>query len=105
VLNDRLAILRNSLPLKGIKLNEGSPAWSHVQGVLSRGDARIAPALASMSEVSLSAWRKAEEENGLDIPHYIEQKWDTAHKLPWDFIDSGNKEEKLCAELEKALGK
>jgi radical SAM superfamily enzyme YgiQ (UPF0313 family) len=38
-LSGRLAILRNTLPLKGIKLNEESPAWSRVQVSLSRGDA------------------------------------------------------------------
>jgi radical SAM superfamily enzyme YgiQ (UPF0313 family) len=102
-LNGRLAILRNSLPLKGIKVNEGSPTWSRVQGVLSRGDARLAPALASMAEVSLYGWRQAVEENHLDIDYYVNQRWDTAQKLPWAVIDSGMKEEKLCGEMEKAL--
>ena len=103
-LNGRLSILRNSLPLKGIKLNEESPAWSRVQGVLSRGDARLAPALAGMAEVSLSGWRQAVEENQLDIDYYVNQKWDTGQKLPWDVIDSGMKAERLCGELEKAVG-
>jgi radical SAM superfamily enzyme YgiQ (UPF0313 family) len=102
-LNNRLAILRNKLPLKGIKLNEESPAWSRIQGVLSRGDARVAPALAGMAEVSLSGWRKAAEEHHLDTDYYIDRRWDTGQKLPWAVIDSGMKEEKLCGELEKAL--
>ena len=41
-LERRLAILRSSLPLKGIKVNEESPAWSQVQGALARGDERLA---------------------------------------------------------------
>jgi radical SAM superfamily enzyme YgiQ (UPF0313 family) len=102
-LNDRLAILRNSLPLKGIKLNEESPAWSLVQGVLSRGDARLAPALAGMAEASLSGWRQAVDDTHLDIDYYL-GRWETGQKLPWAVIDSGMKEERLCGELEKAVG-
>jgi hypothetical protein len=91
------------LPLKGVKLNEESPAWSQIQGVLARGDDKLAPALASMEEVSLAAWRRAVEENHIDIDYYVHQKWDTNTELPWGFIDSGLNNERLCAEMEKAL--
>lgn len=102
-LNRRLSVLSSALPLKGIKLNEESPAWSHVQGVLARGDERLAPALADTEDVSLAGWRKAVETHQLDIDYYVNQKWDTTQKLPWDVIDSGMKLERLCEELEKAL--
>jgi radical SAM superfamily enzyme YgiQ (UPF0313 family) len=103
-LNRRLGILRSRLPLKGIKLNEESPAWSQIQGVLSRGDERLAGVLADMEEISLAGWRKTVETHGVDVEHYITEKWDTSRKLPWDFIDSGTKTERLCRELEKAGG-
>jgi len=102
-LNRRLAILGSTLPLKGIKLNEESPAWSQIQGVLARGDERLAEALANMEEISLSGWRKAVEASNLDIDYYVNQKWDTQQELPWAVIDSGMKTERLCGELEKAL--
>jgi radical SAM superfamily enzyme YgiQ (UPF0313 family) len=102
-LNRRLAILRSRLPLKGIKLNEESPAWSQVQGVLSRGDERLAAALAGMEEISLADWRRVVEGHRLDIDHYVNHKWETKEKLPWSMIDSGIKTERLCGELEKAL--
>jgi radical SAM superfamily enzyme YgiQ (UPF0313 family) len=102
-LNRRLAILRSRLPLKGVKLNEESPAWSQVQGALSRGDEKLAGVLANMEEISLAGWRNAVETYGLDIDYYVNQKWDTAQKLPWSFLDSGIKIAKLCGELEKAL--
>ena len=104
-LNRRLAILKSSLPLKGIKLNEESPAWSQIQGVLSRGDEKLIMALGDMEEISLAGWRKAIETHRLDIDHYINHKWETKEKLPWAIIDSGMKQEKLCAEMEKALAK
>ena len=102
-MNRRLTLLRSSLPLKGIKLNEESPAWSQIQGVLSRGDSKVAEVLADMEEVTLAGWRKAVEKYQLDIDYYANQRWDTGQKLPWDFIDSGIKTERLCEELEKSL--
>jgi radical SAM superfamily enzyme YgiQ (UPF0313 family) len=104
VLNRRLSILKSGLPLKGIKFNEESPAWSQVQGILSRGDERIAPALMAMKKLSLADWKQAAQEHKLDIDHYVNQKWDINQKLPWSVIDSGVKEERLCGELERALG-
>jgi radical SAM superfamily enzyme YgiQ (UPF0313 family) len=102
-LNRRLSRLKKSLPPKGILVRAESPAWSQIQGVLSRGDDRIAGALANMKEVSLAGWKKASAECQLDIDYYINQTWDTEQKLPWGMIDSGVKIEHLCAELQKAL--
>ena len=103
ILNQRLGILRSNLPLKGIKLNEESPAWSQVQGALSRGDEKVAPVLADMKDISLSGWKKTTEQHGLDIESYVNRHIDPTQKLPWSVIDSGMKEERLLAELEKAL--
>jgi radical SAM superfamily enzyme YgiQ (UPF0313 family) len=103
ILSRRLGILRSSLPLKGIKLNEESPAWSQVQGALSRGDERVAPVLVDMKETTLSAWKKAVKQHELDIESYVNRHLDPTHKLPWSVIDSGVKEEKLLRELKKAL--
>jgi radical SAM superfamily enzyme YgiQ (UPF0313 family) len=101
ILNQRLFLLKNRLMPKGIKLNSESPIWSQVQGVLSRGDEKIAEVLANIGEVSLSGWRKAAEK--LDIDYYVNQRWDTKQKLPWAMIDSGIKLEHLKSELERAL--
>jgi len=102
-LDRRLNILRGALPARGIRLNAESPAWSRVQGALARGDARLAPAIADMEKTSLSGWRKAVAKHNLDIDYYVNQRWGTGDKLPWDVIDSGTKAERLCSELEKAL--
>jgi radical SAM superfamily enzyme YgiQ (UPF0313 family) len=103
VLQNRLAILRNNLPLKGIKLNEESPAWSRVQGVLSRGDERLAEALDRIQEVSLAGWQHVVDLLELDVDYYVNHKWETNQPLPWNMIDSGMSEDRLCGELEKAL--
>jgi len=103
VLNRRLSLLKSNLAPKGIKLKCESPAWSQVQGILARGDIKLAEVLANMEEVSLSGWRKAVEKCRLDTDFYALQRRDTTQKLPWAILDSGNKPEKLEHELNKAL--
>ncbi len=74
-----------------------------MQGVLARGDVRVAEVLASMEEVSLAGWRRAVEKCRLDIDFYT-QRWDVSQKLPWAVIDSGTKSAYLESELNKAVG-
>ena len=102
-LKRRLSLLKNSLPPKGIKLKSESLAWSEVQAVLSRGDAKLAEVLANIEEVSLSGWRKAVEKYQLDINFYAHQRWDTTQRLPWEVIDLSTKSEHLKRELDRAL--
>ncbi|MFC1990619.1 radical SAM protein [Chloroflexota bacterium] len=102
-LKQRLSLLKKSLSPKGIKIKSESPAWSQVQTVLARGDARVAGVLADIGEVTLSGWRRAAEKHRLDIDFYAHQKWDINQKLPWAVIESDSKSEKLERELKEAL--
>jgi len=103
VLNRRLSRLKKSLMPKGIKIKAESPAWSQVQGVLARGDARLAGVLADIEEVSLPGWRRAAAKYNIDIDFYAHQRWDIKQKLPWDIIDSGTKAGHLELELNRAM--
>jgi radical SAM superfamily enzyme YgiQ (UPF0313 family) len=103
ILNQRLSRLKSSLMPKGIKIKAESPAWSQVQGVLARGDIKLAGVLADIEEVSLSGWRQAIEKHHLDIDFYAHQRWDIKQKLPWDMIDSGTKPGQLELELDRAF--
>jgi len=103
ILNRRLSLLKNNLSPKGIKVKSESPAWSQVQGVLARGDIKLAEVLANMEEVSLAGWRKAVEKCHLDIDFYARQRWDTSEKLPWAILDLGTEPGHLEVELNKAL--
>ena len=103
ILNRRLSLLKNNLSPQGIKVKSESPAWSQVQGVLARGDIKLAEVLAGIEEVSLAGWRKAVEKCHLDIDFYAHQRWDTSEKLPWAILDSGTEPEKLKLELNRAL--
>jgi radical SAM superfamily enzyme YgiQ (UPF0313 family) len=103
ILNRRLSLLKNSLAPKGIKVKSESPAWSQIQGILARGDAKLAKVLASIEEVSLAGWRKAVEKCHLDVGFYAYQRWDVSQKLPWGILDLGTEPEKLKIELNRAL--
>ena len=103
ILNRRLSRLKSSLMPKGIKIKAESPAWSQVQGVLSRGDIKLAEVLANMEEVSLSGWRRAVEKYHLDIDFYVHQRWDTGQRLPWEMLDLGTKSGHLELELDRAM--
>jgi len=102
ILNRRLSRLKHSLMPRGIKVKGESPAWSQVQGVLSRGDAKLAEVLADIEEMSLSGWRRAAAKYDIDIDFYAHQRWDIRQKLPWDIIDTGTKARQLELELDRA---
>lgn len=102
-LNRRLTRLKKGLMPKGIKIKAESPAWSQVQGVLSRGDASLAKVLTDIEEISLAGWRRAAAKHNIDVDFYAHQRWGIKQKLPWDVIDSGAKAGHLELELDRAL--
>ena len=105
-LSHRLSTLKNRLEPRGIEIRVDSVGWSVVQGVLSRGDRRLAQALARMEGKSLSSWRRALEETSLNPDFYIGREIPVDERLPWSNLDSGVSLSYLKAELEKArLGK
>ncbi|MBC8449454.1 MAG: radical SAM protein [Chloroflexi bacterium] len=76
--------------LRGSRINvkADSPAWAEVQGVLSRGDRRLAQALLKMDRLSLAGWRRALKACGLTAEEFLrERRLD--EPLPWQVVDSG----------------
>jgi len=103
VLNRRLKRIKKDLQVKGVKVKSESLAWSHVQGVLARGDEKIAAILADMEDVSLAGWRKACEKQQFNTDYYTLEKWDTAQKLPWEILDIGVSRNRLIDEMKRAV--
>jgi len=91
ILKHRLSMLKNQLPEKGVSVKNESLDWSEVQAVLSRGDAKLAEALAKIDKVSLAEWLRATKQAQLDIDFYAHAKWIAKQVLPWKVIDSDNK--------------
>jgi len=93
VLEERLARLRQALRQRGIALRAESPAWSAVQGVLARGDRKLAAVLAAMSANTLAAWDAAMSAAGLQATDYLRQRA-SDEPLPWKHVvrESGTRE-------------
>ena len=89
-LKNRIAKLKDSLAPEGIQMKCESPAWSHVQAALARGDINVARVLNTIKENSLAGWRRAVAECHLDTDFYAHQKWPESQKLPWAIIDTGS---------------
>ncbi len=103
-LNRRLTFLKKKLAPLGIQVKNESVAWSHVQGVLSRGDIRIAELLSVIKDVSLAEWRQKAKRLDIDLSDYTVKQWDINRKLPWDILDSGFSKERMINEFNKAMG-
>jgi len=101
-LSKRISYIERSLRPKGVEVRAESVAWSVVQGVLARGDSRLAGVLASMKACSLSTWRQALQEHQLDAESYARREFPVAEKLPWASVDSGVSLQYLGRELKKA---
>lgn len=109
----RIDLLRNMFRnLKGIRLKWHEPAASHLEGILSRGDRRLADVielayrkgavLCGWSEFfDLTPWLEALKECGLDAAQYICAR-NPDSQLPWEHINAGIKREFLLRERKRA---
>ncbi len=91
VLQNRIAVLKNRLSGQGIKINNESPQWSEVQAVLSRGDSRLAKALADIEKESLPDWRKAVENHQINTDFFAHQEWPPDFNLPWSIMEPSSR--------------
>lgn len=87
VLMERLTHIKKSLRRGHIQVRYESPEWCAVQGMLARGDRRLAHVLALMDEASLPSWQKALDAAGVDGQSYLAGA-SPRSPLPWGFIDS-----------------
>lgn len=105
--------LRKKLKDKRMKLNFHNTYMSFLEGVLSRGDRRMASVieLAFKKGARFDAWDEffvfekwlnAFNEAGVDPAVYLAEK-SINELLPWDFIDTGTSKEILLAEYKKAI--
>ena len=84
----RQAYVKRELRGRRVDVKSDSAAWAEVQGVLARGDRRLANVLLSMDRVSLPAWRRAMAENGLTPEEFLRHR-SLGEALPWQVVDSG----------------
>lgn len=101
-LKQRVKRIKSGLSKKGVEVRAESVGWSIVQGVLSRGDARLGSVLSGISENSLAAWRYTLEENRLSADMYVHRELTFDEQLPWSTVDTSVASGYLMEELKRA---
>jgi radical SAM family uncharacterized protein len=99
-LDEKQDTLRAGLRRAGVHLSWQSPAVSMLEGVLSRGDRRLAEAIRRAWELGARfdawseffdslRWQRAFTECGLDPDFYTRRQRPVDEVLPWSHIDTG----------------
>lgn len=97
----KLALIRQHIRTHdGIRLRTNDPEEGVIEGLLARGDRRVADAVErawrhgarfdGWHEVpTLDLWRRAMDETGVSLAWYSQRERDEDEALPWDHLDSG----------------
>jgi radical SAM family uncharacterized protein/radical SAM-linked protein len=113
-IEERMGYLRSIFrPYKKFKLKWHHSHMTYLEGVFSRGDRRLAPALerayakgalfSSWSDhLRLEPWLEAFAETGIDPDAYLRER-DPDEPLPWDHLSSGVSRKFLLTERRRAL--
>lgn len=110
----RIADLRPRLSRPGVQFKWQSPEVSFLEGVIARGDRRLAALLETAWRLGcrldgwsdrfrFDLWERAFEETGIDPAVFATRSRTPDEPLPWDHIDMGVTRDFLRAEWEKAL--
>ncbi|MBN2061845.1 MAG: TIGR03960 family B12-binding radical SAM protein [Deltaproteobacteria bacterium] len=103
--------LRNNRSIK-VKWNQSELSW--LEGIFSRGDRRLARALADAwrngarfdswsDQLRIDIWKKAFQNTGIEPDFYLHRSRSMDEILPWEHIESGVAKRYFKAELENAL--
>jgi radical SAM family uncharacterized protein len=97
----KLALIRHAIKDHGgLKLRTNDPEEGVIEGLLARGDRRVADAVERAWQLgarfdgwhempTLDTWRQALAETGVDLDRFSYRQRDENEALPWDHLDSG----------------
>jgi radical SAM superfamily enzyme YgiQ (UPF0313 family) len=88
IMADRQRRLKRSLAKHRVTVDADSPEWAEVQGVLSRGDRRLAPVIWETERVTLRGFSDTLARHGLDAAEFLGERTPGAF-MPWDIVESG----------------
>lgn len=112
-IKEKQRFLEEKLRSRRVKLKWHNPEASFVEGVLARGDRRVAEAVEAAwqkgcrfdgwsEQFSLARWMEAFAEKGIDPEFYLTRERAEEEILPWDHIDCGVSRDFLLQEYYKA---
>lgn len=107
----RVNFLKERLRSRSVKLKWHDPRQSFLEGVLCRGDRRLAAVVeeawragarldAWSDSFDLELWRRAAQKTGVDLASYLRRRAPD-EPLPWSHLDAGVTPEFLARELER----
>lgn len=88
VMSDRQRSLKRMLAKHKVTVDADSPEWAEVQGVLARGDRRLAPLLWETEKLTLRSFSEALARHGLAAEAFLGERTPGEFQ-PWDIIESG----------------
>lgn len=88
VLTRRQRTLKRLLAKHKVTVDADSPEWAEVQGVLSRGDRRLAPVLWETEKLTLRGFHEALARHSLAAAEFLDERRPDAF-APWDIVESG----------------
>jgi radical SAM family uncharacterized protein/radical SAM-linked protein len=108
----RIDLLKKCFPRGNYKLKWHDPRQSFLEGVMSRGDRKLAGVIedawqsgarldAWTEQFDLHIWQDAAAAANIDLGRYLRRR-DFTEVLPWQHLDTGVAEEFLRAELAKS---
>lgn len=106
-------LLKDSNERKQVKVNYHEPTVSSIEGILARGDRKVAKFIVKAWEngakfdgwtesFKYDAWLKALEQTGLSREFYANRERSYDEILPWDHISIGVSKRFFIEEMEKA---
>jgi radical SAM family uncharacterized protein len=111
----KLSLIRHAIKDHGgLKLRTNDPEEGVIEGLLCRGDRRVAPAVRRAFELgarmdgwhempTLEIWRRALDETGVSLDWFSYRERGEDEVLPWDHLDSGLEKSWLWEDWHDAL--
>ncbi len=111
----KLRLIKGNLPGRGVKVRWHDPRLSFMEGVLSRGDRRLAAVILEAwqsgarfdgwdEHYDLNQWLEAAGQCDIDLDHYLRARHHE-EMLPWDHLSVGLQAGFLEKEYQRALQK
>ncbi|MBW1988269.1 MAG: radical SAM protein [Deltaproteobacteria bacterium] len=101
-LKDKIKRVKQGLKaVANVDVSADVPRWAYVQGLISRGDRRVADMLVRVRANS-GNWPKTFKESAVNPDFFTLRERDQDEFFPWDVIDHGVDKTRLRGEYEKA---
>ena len=85
-----------------VRVHADVPRWAYLQGVIARGDRRVADLLL-LAHKNNGNWPQTFKASPINPHFYVHRERDADEMFPWDFIDQGIAKSFLLKEYRRAL--